>query len=201
MCHRFNQRLNQKQLTETFGLTVDSPLFDTDRFPTKPLAVIRPTDDGRELMTMEWGLLPRWWKPSAKSKSRHSFQRRTFNAVSEEVHAKPSYRDAFKRRRCLVPVAYFFEKDYCFGLRDDAPFAFAGLWEQWQGDGEQVESCTFLTTRPNALVEQYHRRMPVMLTSEEEFALWLNADIVERQPLERLFEPYDADKMKCWRAA
>ena len=141
-------------------------------------------------------MLPAWWKASAKSKSRNAFQRKCFNAKCETVHEKPSYREAFKRRRCLVVATAFFEKGHWFHLADQHSFAFAGIWERWRGKNEAgeegvVESCTVITTEANKLVRSVgHHRMPVLLTDEEAYALWLSADIAERGQLEHLFRPY-----------
>ena len=81
------------------------------------------------MVACEWGLLPFWWKPTDKEPKRAAFQRKTFNARSETVSATASYREAFKRRRCLMPAGAFMEKGHYFGLPSGEPFAFAGLWE------------------------------------------------------------------------
>src|SRR5215213_5391645 len=117
--------------------------------------------------------------------SRPSLQ--CFSARSEDVHTKPAFRDAFKRRRCLMPADEFFEKGHYFHLMEHRPFAFAALWERWGRGEEAVESCTLLTTEPNEAVRSVgHHRMPVLLTREEEYAAWLNPETVERGALEEL---------------
>ena len=161
-------------------------------YPLSRVPVIRlDRAGGRELTTCDWGLLPHWWKPNAKATSRQAFQRHCFNARSETVSTKPSFREAFKRRRCLMPASAFFEKGYFFHLADEKPFSFAGLWESW-GSGEGVvESCTLITTEPNAEVRSIgHDRMPVMLTSENEYARWLDHEIVEFDLLEPLLRSF-----------
>ncbi len=157
-------------------------------YPLNQVPVIRPNMDGdRELVTCEWGLLPRWWKPTAKAPKRQSYQRHCFNARSETVAEKPSFREAFKRRRCLMPASSFFEKGHYFHLADEKPFSFAGLWETWTDGEDVVESCTLITTEPNAEVRSVgHDRMPVMLTNEDEYAHWLNPDVIEFERLEPL---------------
>ena len=153
------------------------------------------------MVAAQWGLLPAWWKPSGKSASRNAFQRKTFNARSETVHEKPTFRSAFKTRRCLLPAVEFFEKGRYFHFPEHRPFAFAGLWERWEGDDELVETCTLLTTDPNQLVRDAgHHRMPVLLTTEAEYGLWLDPDIAERAPLEELFAPHPADAMASYDA-
>ena len=109
MCHRYGVRANPEEIAIALhpgllGSDVVPFWPESDLYPTYTVPVIRLTDDAEwELAPMEWGLLPSWWKPSARSKSRKTFQRKTFNARSETIHEKPSFRSAFKRRRCLIP--------------------------------------------------------------------------------------------------
>ena len=160
-------------------------------YPLKPVPVVRLDESGeRELVLCEWGLLPFWWKPSAGTPKRAVFQRKTFNARSETVSTTPSYRDAFKRRRCLLPAGAFEEKAHYFSLPSGRPFAFAGLWESWGQGDERIESCTLLTTLPNEEVRGVgHHRMPVILQREAEYARWLNPEINTLAPLEALMRP------------
>jgi putative SOS response-associated peptidase YedK len=163
-------------------------------YPLSQVPVIRHTPNGeREFVAMEWGLLPSWWKPSAKTQSRKVFQRKCFNARCETAHEKPSYRSAFKKRRCLLPARAFFEHGRWFHLPDHQPFAFAGLWEHWQREGESVESCTLLTTEANPMVAEVHpkKRMPVMLIGETAYAQWLRSEFTQRTSLESLFIPLE----------
>src|SRR4029079_19255736 len=120
-------------------------------YPLATVPIIRLDDQGeREMVGAEWGLLPFWWKPSDKVPKRAAFQRKTFNARCETIDTTPSYREAFKRRRCLLPAGEFFEKNFYLHFADDRTFEFAGLWESWKGgEGKTVESCTLLTTEPN----------------------------------------------------
>lgn len=150
-------------------------------YPLSLGPVIRLDDSGeRELTVMEWGLLPAWWKPSPKMKSRKSFQRKCFNARCETAYEKPTFRAAYRYRHCLVPVSRFDEKEAWFGFRELPLFAFAGLWEHWEREGEVVESYTFLTTEPHPAVKAVgHPRMPVVLTSPEEQQRWLSPDFVD----------------------
>ncbi len=166
---------------------------------------MRIDEDGdRELVFTQWGLLPFWWKPSDKTPKRTSFQRKCINVVAEEAHAKPSYREALKRRRCLLPASEFTEqvgkREYFFHLPDFRTFAIAGLWESWRGgDGEIVESCAMLTTTANKVVRSAgHDRMPVLLTDEQQYAAWLNPETTEREPLMRLFASADPAGMSCY---
>ena len=145
-------------------------------------------------MQLEWGLLPRWWKPSGKRVKRSGYQRKCVNAVSEEVTEKPSYREAFKRRRCLMPASEFQEQadgaKALFHLPDRKAFMLAALWERWTGADEVVESCTMMTTAANAEVRSIGQdRMPLVFTTAAECARWLDPEIVERGPLEDLMRP------------
>lgn len=178
----FSARTNLRQLC----------LPEASYYPLNKVPVVRHDDAGdRELVECEWGLLPYWWKPKTATDKRTAFQRKCFNARSEDVHAKPSYREAFRRRRCLLPAVDFMEKAHYFSLPGKSPFAFAGLWDRWRdGEGQHVETCTLLTTAPNAEVLSVgHHRMPVILTDESQFRLWLDAEIVERGPLDELIRP------------
>lgn len=200
MCNRFTQKADPREFTERLRLhAVHVEAFpDRDLYPLFETAVVRPNSQGeRELVACQWGLLPSWWKPNQRSKSRKSFQRQTFNARSETVDTKPTFRTAFRQRRVLIPATRFFEHGFYFSLTDTPVFAFAGLAERWVGDEETVDSCTILTTEANALVAEVHprKRMPVILDNEADFAQWLNPHITTRAPLEHLFEPYDADRM------
>jgi putative SOS response-associated peptidase YedK len=148
-------------------------LKDGGAWPLSIVPVLR-IDEAGELETFgaEWGLLPRWWKPSDKSPTRAKFQRFTFNARSETAATKPTFRSAIKDRRCLVPFLEFHERDHYFGTGE--PMAFAGLWESWLGEDGDVLSVTFLTTAPNVEVSSVgHDRMPVLLDTPEVRRRWL----------------------------
>ena len=188
MCHHFHLATT---LPEDFVLGFGPPQGWPEAveravvaaYPLKPVAGLRAIDEGLESFVAEWGLLPRWWKPSDKTPKRSAFQRKTFNARSETAATKPTFRDAMKRRRCLLPVAEFFEKDHYFGTGE--PMSFAGLWESWLGDDGEVLTATLLTTEPNAEVQGVgHHRMPVLLTTPELRAQWL-----ERGETPGMFEP------------
>jgi putative SOS response-associated peptidase YedK len=191
LANEFSIRTNLRQLMLPAG----------DFWPLSPVPIVRLDDQGeRELAVAEWGLLPFWWKPSDKSPKRATFQRKCFNARSEDVDAKPTFREAFKRRRCLLPAEEFFEKGHYFRFADDRTFAFAGLWESWKGgDGEVVESCTLLTTEPNELVRSVgHHRMPVLLAGEDQWRQWLDRlEQSGRSAVEQLFRPTDPAVMAC----
>lgn len=207
MCHRFNQKVNLKVVGELLRATDRSskPELSKDLFPLADILVARLDEDGdRELVSCNWGLLPFWWKPSDRYKTRKTFQRMTFNARGETIHEKPSFREAFKSRRCLIPWTEFFEHDWYFALEDREVSTFAGLWQSWNDpeSGDSLETCTIVTCAANELLEQYHprKRMPVILDDEESRQRWLSPDIVERPAIADLLLPFPADCMKHWRA-
>lgn len=206
MCHHYVGAKKHPELYgDAFSQSTDlTQLFlpNYDFWPLAKVPVIRVADDGqRELIAAEWGLLPFWWKPSGERVKRGGFQRKCVNATCEDIQTKPSYREAFKRRRCLMPAERYFERGHGFHLPGFEPFAFAGIWESWRDGDETVESCALLTTEPNDLVRAVgHNRMPVMLTDAEQCSLWLNPDITERQKLEPLFLPTDPAMMQSYAA-
>ena len=128
---------------------------------------------------------------------------RLINARSETVAEKPAFREAFKRRRCLLPADGFYEwqrtggrkQPYYFRLREERPFGFAGLWEKWQSaEGKMIESCAILTTEANELLRPVHDRMPVILHPED-YNLWLADDVRQRELLTELLRPYSSEEM------
>jgi len=150
--------------------------------PSQDLLTLVPalegTGDLADFAWKRWGLLPSWAKDP-------SMGQRMFNARSETVREKPSFRAAFKRRRCLIPADGFYEwtprnkdhRPFHFTPTRDALMAFAGLFESWKGEGgEVIESCTVLTTEANADLEGVHHRMPVILDPKD-FATWLDPNV------------------------
>jgi len=146
----------------------------------------------------KWGLIPSWSKDP-------SIGDRMINARAESLAEKPSFRNAYRRRRCLILADGFYEwkqnpgmkskQPMYIRLKDNQPFAFAGLWELWNSpDGAEIRSCTIITTQPNALLEPIHNRMPVILPPDA-YKLWNAPD--DRQPaqLNELLVPYPADEM------
>lgn len=164
--------------------------------PTQLLPVIRAAD--RELALLRWGLIPSWAK-DAKIGAKMN------NARGETVAEKPSFRTAFKRRRCIVPMAGFYEwkatpagkVPHYFSMLNEEQFAVAGLWERWPGtDGaEPIESFTVITTSANAIMEPIHDRMPVILPTDAIDA-WLDPE--STGDMQALLVPYPADEMQEW---
>ena len=168
-----------------FGVDVENaPAFEAhyNIAPSQEIAVIRrgEGESARELAFLHWGFVPAWARdPGSMS--------RPINARGETVEAKPMFRDAFRKRRCLVPADAFYEwkkaaggkQPWRIGRADGAPFAFAGLWDRWTGrDGTVIESCAIITTDANETMRPIHDRMPVILDIGR-FGPWLEASPVE----------------------
>lgn len=199
MCGRFTQRKPAKVIEEHFGVVVPETQPSFNIAPTQNVLAIRAEGDGRDATWLKWGLVPSWAKDP-------SMGARLINARAETVTEKPSFREAFKKRRCIIPADGFYEwqrregrkQPYFFRMRDDRPFGFAGLWERWEGEGGEVlDSCTILTTEANEVLRPVHDRMPVILHPEE-YSLWLEAHERERAMLRELLRPYPADEMVCY---
>lgn len=180
MCGRFTLIASADVVAEHYGLA-ELPLL-APRYniaPTQPVAAVRLDRDGaeREFTHFQWGLIPSWSKdPSIGS--------RMINARSETAAEKPSFRAAFKRRRCLIPASGFYEWQKVDGGKqpmyirpaEGDLLSFAGLWEFWAGpDGSELETCTILTTSPNDYMEPIHNRMPVILEPDD-YGMWLDPD-------------------------
>ncbi len=199
MCGRFVLMAHPEALVELFNLDQVPSL--TPRYniaPTQDVAVIRPNmeGEGRELAMLHWGLIPSWAKDSKMAS-------RMINARSETVAEKPSFRRAFRSRRCLIPADGFYEwqqkssgkQPYYIHMEDRQPFALAGLWERWQPQvGPPVESCTIITTDANEFLQPVHHRMPVVLPPET-YDLWLDPMEQETDRLLALLRPYPSKEM------
>jgi putative SOS response-associated peptidase YedK len=205
MCGRFTLRTPLARVAELFELdsTGDWVSRQPPRFnvaPSQTVAAIRwnPERHARELVPLAWGLVPHWADDPA-------IGNRMINARAETVSGKPSFRDAFRRRRCLIPADGFYEwqkrgrskQPYFIRLKEEQPFAFAGLWDRWDKLGEPIESCTIITTDANELVKPLHDRMPVML-DRDEAGRWLAAESAEPEALQSLLRPFPAELMVAY---
>jgi putative SOS response-associated peptidase YedK len=197
MCGRYSLDAPGRALAELLQLPSQPALpLRYNIAPTQPVPVARDGAGGRELVLARWGLVPHWAQDP-------SIGNRLINARSETVAEKPSFRDAFRKRRCLVPATGFYEslaspggkQPFHFRLLGGRPFAFAGLWERWDKGAEPVESCTILTTEANAVVRPVHERMPVILRPED-FAGWLDP-LGNPAALQALLRPYPAEEMEA----
>jgi putative SOS response-associated peptidase YedK len=188
MCGRFSLSSRPQAVAELLDLPQVPELFPRYNVaPTQTVPTAVGDGGGRRLALMRWGIKPSW-SPSML----------LLNAKAETVATKPTFRKAFRERRCLVPADGFYEwakvgarkQPYLFRLTDGAPFAFAGLWELWQGK----PACAIITTQANERVRPVHDRMPVILPREQ-FDRWLDPDGNEPADLLPLRVPYPADRM------
>jgi putative SOS response-associated peptidase YedK len=156
-----------------------------------------------ELTVMRWGLVPFWSKDGKAGYS-------TINARAETITTSATYREAFKRRRCLVPADLFYEwmkldakakQPYAIALKNGSLFAFAGLWETWKDKvtGKTLETYTIITTDPNELMVPLHNRMPVIV-NRIDYDRWLAPAEPSHLPVD-LLRPYPAEEMKAWKVS
>jgi putative SOS response-associated peptidase YedK len=196
VCGRYHIITDARGLIDFF--VVDDTLIDDFQprwnvAPGQPVPAIRASEQGRQLFPARWGLVPHW---SKEEKPKYS----TINARAETVAEKPTYRDAFKRGRCLIPATGFYEWQrrgetkvpHQIGLPDRGLFAFAGLWDHWEGDGKAFDSCSIIVTSASPFMKKIHDRMPVIL-DEAFYGTWLNPAHQDRAQLESLLRPYDGE--------
>ena len=202
MCGRFTLGATAATLAAQFDLAT-VPTW-TPRYNIAPtqevLVVLQPSPQAnREARLHRWGLIPPWAKDP-------SIGNRMINARAETVATKPAFRRAFKERRCLLLADGLYEwqrqerrkQPFFIRLRDGRPFAFAGLWEHWEGsEGMAIQSCTILTTTSNEVVGRIHDRMPVILNPTD-YDRWLDPSIQEPAVLQTLLRPYPADEMMAY---
>jgi putative SOS response-associated peptidase YedK len=202
MCGRYTNQYTWAELHALYSLSDD--MFPTSNHrpqyniaPTQKALVVKLDKTGkRELVEMQWGLIPSWSKDGKPPGS-------TFNAKCETVAEKPAFRSAFKSRPCLVVSDNFYEwrktgpKDkqpYVISRKEGKPFAFAGIWETWRApDGKVLETFAIMTCPPNELCAPIHDRMPVILAPEE-WDAWLSTPEARK----KLCRPFPADDMVLW---
>ena len=218
MCGRFASTSSVRDLASVFeadSVTVDERGPRYNVAPTTDVLAVTAAPDSsggsaleevlrRELTALRWGLVPSWAKdPSVGSKM--------INARAESIATKPSFRSAFAKRRCLIPVDAFYEwrregsKRYPFAIarRDRRPMAFAGVWEVWRGRGdgpeESIRSAAIVTTSGNEVMAAIHDRMPVIL-EDETWETWLDPSS-DREELQGLLVPATPKVIEAWRVS
>lgn len=199
MCGRFTLTVDPSQLQKAFPwLAVPdhfSPRYNIA--PSQPVAVV-PNYGEKKLDYFNWGLIPSWAKDPA-------IGNRMINARAETLAEKPSFRNAFRRRRCLILADGFYEWKQSqdargkipiyIQLESKNPFAFAGLWEIWKSsDDSEIRSCTIITTDPNEFLISIHNRMPVILP-EDQYNLWLSTNEIDPSILKPLLQPFTAENL------
>ncbi len=202
MCGRYTITAEPAQLAERFNAALPSELLQPryNVAPTQMLPVLL-NEGERQIQLLRWGLIPRWAKEPTNDYS-------MINARAETLEEKPTYRDAFRKRRCLVLADSFYEWQKTpdvktkvpmrIMLKSGQPFAFAGLWETWNdhASGQIIRSFTIVTTTPNDLVEPIHNRMPAILLPDHENE-WINNSAGPDAWLD-LLKPYPADLMVAY---
>lgn len=196
MCGRFSQAYSWEEIvafSQPLTVPANRPNLQA-RYsinPTTEVDIIVLTEDGRELRKARWGLIPGWWKKSAKETGS------TFNARIEKAHESPFFRSAWSKRRCIIPASAFYEwtgekgdkTPHRISAADGGLMAFAGLWDRWTDTetGEEVLSCTIVTRDADRWMSKIHNRMPAMLR-QEVFQAWLDGsggkELLERPPPE-----------------
>lgn len=199
MCGRYVlKRKDLEEMLRQFGIrSLEEYHSRFNIAPTTAVPVIRETADrAREAVALRWGLVPSWSKDSAGGA-------RLCNARAEGVAEKPSFRHAFRKKRCVVPASGFYEWQtigrlklpWYFSPREDVPLALAGLWESWKSpDGTWLETCSLITTSANAVVGRIHDRMPVIL-ERRDADTWLDRKVDDPAALLALLKPFPAEKM------
>lgn len=177
MCGRYTLTCELDDLIAEFGIEIATELSPRYNIaPTQYAPIIRNVEGAPRLDQLRWGLIPSWSKDE-------SIGARLINARAETADSKPSFRSAFKSRRCIAPASGFYEwkktgskskQPYWIHLESDRPMALAGLWESWTSpDGQPIETYTILTTEPNDTMRSLHDRMPALLVAND-FELWLD---------------------------
>lgn len=203
MCGRFTNRAKPEQIEKEFKVGAKNPNLYEPRYniaPTQMISAVLQEKSNRILTQLKWGLVPSWSKDA-------SIGSRMINARAETLAEKPSFREAFARRRCIIPASGFYEwqktnsgakQPFYFYLKDREVFGFAGLWESWldRETGEELETCTIITTEANEAVEPVHERMPVILKAEN-YEEWLDAKEKNTERLQKFLLPYPGEEMSA----
>ena len=200
MCGRFVLITDLSVIAEEFEVHDMSVHFSPSHTvsPGQHIPALIRQDNQNMMVTYLWGLIPSWAKDP-------SIGANLFNARAETVAEKPSFKNAFLHRRCLIPADGFYEWKmegkkkipYSFSLKTGVPFVFAGLHEKWIApDKKTVETCTIITTQANGVVEPIHDRMPVIVPKESQ-TLWLETQNNDVSKLQDILKPYPADEMIC----
>jgi putative SOS response-associated peptidase YedK len=201
-CGRFAQSYTWQEVQDLYDITATAGNLQPhyNLAPGDPVGVVRSAANGEaELASMRWGLVPYWWKRPLKQLPA------TFNARAESITAKPMFRDAFNRRRCIIPATGYYgwigrrnnKQPYFVSAADGGVLSFAGLWDRCKNPetGEPVTSCTIIVTDANALTRPIHDRMPVVLR-DANIGRWLSgAGGTE------LLRPAAEDRLRIWQVS
>ncbi|HEY3705172.1 MAG TPA: SOS response-associated peptidase [Terracidiphilus sp.] len=206
MCGRYYRRSDKQQIAEAFRLGLPTtfeilPSYNVAPQTFQPIVRLNEETGERELASLRWGLVPFW-----SNNARIAYS--TINAKAETLATSPTFREALKRRRCLIPLDGFYEwqtinarskQTYAVNLKNSNLFAVAGLWDRWKdkATGQALETFTLITTDPNELMEPFHNRMPVIVPAAD-YERWLAPADPERLPVDVL-RPYPEEEMAAWK--
>lgn len=201
MCGRFTLTLSAAEIEARYGVSV--PVGYKPRYnvaPTQEILALLADGQSRRLDVFRWGLIPHWAKDA-------KIGNKLINARAETLFEKPSFRDAVKKRRCLVIADGFYEwretergkkTPVYVRFKSQKPFGFAGLWEFWNSpEGQTIRTCTIVTTEPNELLKPIHNRMPVIVPRELE-ELWLDPSPKAQEELECVLRPYRIEELELF---
>ena len=199
MCGRFSLHSRLNLLLQQFSLEAGpelAPRYNIAPTQTTPVVRVPTVQSPRQLTALRWGLVPFWAKEVGIGS-------RMINARAETLASKPSFRNAFKKRRCLVPTDGYFEwkkkgktkQPFYIRKADRTPFAMAGLWESWHpGKADAVETFTIITTEANDAMANIHDRMPVIVAPDH-YEMWLDPDFEAEASLEAILQPYESEDL------
>ncbi len=199
MCGRFSLATDQTILQEHFEFLIHEELeFRYNIAPSQDILVVGSNGKDRVGTKMRWGLVPPWAKDT-------KIGYKMINARAESLDEKVSFKRPFQSQRCLILCDGFYEwkkegnmkQPYRFMMKNNKPFAFAGLWERWDKGDKPLFTCTIITTKPNELLEEVHDRMPVILP-EDKYDEWIDRNQTNYNELKSLLVPYQANFMDCY---
>jgi len=205
MCGRFVMQHHPFELQEWYeAVFMPDAGLHYNIAPSSRILTVRDTPEGRAGALMRWGFTPSWAKDPASMPMLN-------NARAETVAEKPMFRQAFRRRRCLIPASGFYEwkavpgqkskQPFYISFKDGTPMSFAGIWESARSDtGDAIDTCAIITTEANAVLEPIHHRMPLVL-DRDDWDVWLGAEAITAQKFAELTAPFAADNMQAWGVA
>ncbi|MFB4165406.1 SOS response-associated peptidase [Alteribacillus sp. JSM 102045] len=206
MCGRFTLSEDVKEIEKRFDVdhtVVDNYEPSFNIAPSQHILAIVNDGKHNRLGTLKWGLIPVWAKDE-------KIGYKLINARGETIHQKNSFKQAFRKRRCIIPTDGFYEwkkydgkkkQPYRIYLKNEKVFGFAGLWEKWTNDqGEDVFTCTIITTKANEFMRDIHDRMPVILSKANE-KVWLDPAVQNTEELTSLLTPLDSSLMTAYQVS
>ncbi|KAB8137842.1 SOS response-associated peptidase [Gracilibacillus oryzae] len=201
MCGRFTLTISKELIERELGIQINEYHESYNIAPTQNILGVVGSKEGYRAGYFKWGLVPKWAKDL-------SIGSKMINARSETIEEKRSFQPLLSRRRCVIVADSFYEwkreegkkVPYRIMVNNNQLFTFAGLWDRWEREGQEVISCTILTVQPNDLMSEIHDRMPVILDQPSR-ELWLNPSVQEEQKLKSVLKPYNADEMSFYQVS